>query len=191
MSGLFNFPPVSEPIFDPLKQSSYQLKLTTMTIQTTIQMAAVVLAGLAAGLFYSWDCAIVGGLGNLPDEQYLAAFQSINRVILNPYFFMSFMGSLILLPVAAWITYKTGSTSAFYFMLAAAILYIIGVFGVTVGGNVPLNDMVDKFDITNASSEAIKEMRLKFEANWNSLQHIRAYAAILAFIAAVISLIRR
>jgi uncharacterized membrane protein len=162
-----------------------------MTIQTTIQVAAVVLVGLAAGLFYSWDCAIVDGLGNLPDEQYLAAFQSINRVILNPYFFLSFMGSLILLPIAAWMTYKTGNTTAFYFMLAAAILYVAGVFGVTIGGNVPLNDMVDKFDIANASSEAIKAMRLKFETNWNSLQHIRTYAAILAFIAAVISLIRR
>ena len=162
-----------------------------MTLQTTIQVAAVILAGLAAGLFYSWDCAIVGGLGNLPDDQYLAAFQSINRVILNPYFFMSFMGSLILLPIAAWMTYKTGNTSAFYFMLAAAILYALGVFGVTIGGNVPLNDMVDKLDITNASSEAIKAMRLKFEANWNSLQHIRTYSAILAFIAAVISLAKR
>jgi uncharacterized membrane protein len=161
-----------------------------MTIQTTIQVAAVVLAGLAAGLFYSWDCAIVGGLGNLPDEQYLAAFQSINRVILNPCFFMSFIGSLILLPIAAWMTYKTGTTTAFYFMLAAAILYAVGVFGVTIGGNVPLNDMVDKFDIANASSEAIKAMRLKFETNWNSLQHVRTYASILAFIAAVISLIR-
>ena len=131
------------------------------------------------------------GLGKLPDEQFLAAFQSINRVILNPYFFMSFMGSVILLPVAAWMTYKTGNTSAFYFMLAAAILYIVGVFGVTIGGNVPLNDMIDKFDIANASAEAIKAMRMKFEANWNNLQHIRTYAAILAFIAAVISLIKR
>ena len=162
-----------------------------MTLQTTIQVIAVVLAGLAAGLFYSWDCAIVGGLGNLPDNQYLAAFQSINREILNPYFFMSFMGSLILLPVAAWMTYKTGNTAAFYFMLAAAILYVVGVFGVTIGGNVPLNDMVDKFDIGNASAEAIKAMRIKFEANWNSLQHIRTYAAIFAFIAAAISLTKR
>src|SRR5689334_16707169 len=162
-----------------------------MTIYTSTQLAAVILVGLAAGLFYSWDCAIAGGLGNLPDKEYLSAFQSINRVILNPYFFLSFMGSVILLPVAAWRTYRTGNPGAFYLMLAAAILYVVGVFGVTIGGNVPLNDMVDKFDIANASAEAIKAMRLKFESNWNSLQHIRTYAAILAFISAVISLIRR
>jgi uncharacterized membrane protein len=162
-----------------------------MALYSTIQVTAVVLAGLAAGFFYSFDCSIVNALGKLPDNQYLAAFQSINRVILNPYFFMSFMGSLILLPIATWMTYKTGNSSSFYFMLAAAILYVVGVFGVTIGGNVPLNDMLDKFDIANASAEVLQGMRLKFEEKWNFLQHIRTYAAILAFIAAVISLIKR
>ena len=162
-----------------------------MTVNTIIQVAAVVLAGLAAGLFYSYDCSIVNALGKLPDNQYLAAFQSINRAILNPYFFMSFMGSLVLLPIAAWLTYKTGNSTSFYFMLAAAILYAVGVFGVTIGGNVPLNDMLDKYDIANASGDALRTMRLQFEAKWNQLQHIRTYAAILAFIAAVISIIKR
>lgn len=162
-----------------------------MTIYTILQIAAVVVAGLAAGLFYSYDCSVVGGLGKLGDKEYLQAFQSINRVILNPYFFLSFMGSLVLLPVAAWITYKSGNAAAFYYMLAAAILYVVGVFGVTIAGNVPLNDMLDKFDIGNASVEAIQTMRLKFEAKWNMLQHVRTYAAILAFILSIISLTKR
>ena len=45
-----------------------------MTIYTIIQVAAVVLAGLAAGLFYSYDCSVVNGLGNLSDKEYLSAF---------------------------------------------------------------------------------------------------------------------
>jgi len=162
-----------------------------MTTYTIIQVAAVVLAGLAAGLFYSYDCSVVNGLGNLPDKEYLSAFQSINRAILNPYFFLSFMGSLILLPIAAWTTYKGENLVPFYFMLAAAILYAVGVFGVTIAGNVPLNDMLDKFDIGNASAEAIQDMRQKFEVKWNLLQHVRTYAAILAFTSAIISLIKR
>jgi uncharacterized membrane protein len=162
-----------------------------MTIYATVQVIAVMLAGLAAGLFYSFDCSIVSGLGKLPDAQYLSAFQSINRVILNPFFFMSFIGSLLILPIAAWLTYKTGNTGSFYFMLAAAMIYAVGVFGITVGGNVPLNDELDKFDIANASVDALQQMRLKFEEKWNFLQHIRTYAAILAFTAAVISLIKK
>jgi uncharacterized membrane protein len=162
-----------------------------MTTYTIVQVAAIVVAGLAAGLFYSYDCSVINGLGNLPDKEYLSAFQSINRAILNPYFFMSFMGSLVLLPVAAWMRYKGGHMPSFYYMLAAALLYAVGVFGVTMTGNVPLNNMVDKFDITNATAEAMQAMRQKFEMKWNLLQHIRTYAAILAFIVSIISLVKR
>jgi uncharacterized membrane protein len=162
-----------------------------MTTYTIIQVAAVVLAGLSAGLFYSYDCSVVKGLGNLPDKEYLSAFQSINRAILNPYFFISFIGSLLLLPVAAWLSYKGGPSVSFYYMLAAAILYATGVFGITIGGNVPLNEMLDRFDIANAPAEAIQAMRQKFEAKWNLLQHVRTYAAIPAFILGILSLTNR
>ena len=162
-----------------------------MTLSTIIQVAAVILVGLAAGLFYSYDCSIVNGLGNLNDKEYISAFQSINRAILNPYFFMSFLGCLVLLPLAAWHVYKAHDTVPFFYMLVAAILYIVGVFGVTIAGNVPLNDMLDKFEISNASAEALQILREKFEAKWNMLHHIRTYAAILAFIAAVISLTKK
>jgi len=93
-----------------------------------------------------------------------------------------------MLPLAAWITYKDGQTSSFYFLLAAAILYAVGVFGITIGGNVPLNNMLDKFDIAQASADAIQDVRQKFEAKCNYLQHARTYAAILSFIVSVISL---
>ena len=162
-----------------------------MTTYTIIQVAAVAVIGLVAGLFYSYDCSVIGGLGNLTDREYLSAFQSINRAILNPYFFISFMGSLVMLPVAAWMSYKDGQAASFYYLLSAAILYAVGVFGITMAGNVPLNNMLDKFDITHASAEAIKGMRQRFEVKWNLLQHARTYAAILAFILSIISLTKR
>jgi uncharacterized membrane protein len=162
-----------------------------MTTYTVVQVTAIVLTGLAAGLFYSYDCSVINGLGNLPDREYLMAFQSINRAILNPYFFMSFMGSLLLLPVAAWISYKGGHYASFYFMLSAAIIYVVGVFGITMAGNVPLNDMLDRFDIGHATPGALEAFRQKFETKWNPLHHIRTYAAILAFVASIISIIKK
>ena len=162
-----------------------------MTIYTIIQVAAVVVTGLAAGLFYSSDCSVLRGLGNLTDRESLSAIQSINRAILNPYFFISFMGSLVMLPIAAWMSYKNGQPASFYYMLSAAILYAAGVFGITIAGNVPLNNMLDKFDIPHASAEALQVMRQKFEAKWNMLQHARTSSAILAFILCIISLTKR
>jgi uncharacterized membrane protein len=161
-----------------------------MTTYNLIQILTVLLTGLLAGLLYGYDCSVIDGLGNLSDKEYLNAFQSINKAIQNPYFFISLMGSMFTLPVATWLSYKSGSSVSFYFLLAAAIVYITGVFGITAFGNVPLNNLLEQFDISKASIEAIREIRQKFESSWNMLHHLRTYAAILAFLLTIISLFK-
>lgn len=162
-----------------------------MTSYNVFHITAILLTGLIAGLFYSFDCSVIKGFRNIPDKEYFTAFQSINRAILNPYFFISFMGSLLILPVVTWLSYKTASPVSFYLLLAAAILYAIGVFGVTMFGNVPLNNQLDQFDISNAAPDALKAFRQKFEPSWNKLNAIRTYAAILSFLLAIVSLAKK
>lgn len=162
-----------------------------MTSYNLFHVAAVLLTGLIAGLFYGYDCSVIKGFRNLTDKEYLNAFQSINRAILNPYFFLSFMGSLLVLPVATWLSYKAAAPISFYLLLAATVLYVVGVFGVTVVGNIPLNNQLDQFDISNAAPDAVKAMRQKFEPNWNRFHAIRTYANILSFLLAIISLAKK
>lgn len=120
------------------------------------------------------------GLGKLYDAEYLKAMQNINREILNPVFFMSFMGTAILLPVSAFLF--RGHQPVFIFLLLAALAYLIGVFGVTVAGNVPMNDALDKFDISGSTTEAIKQMRDNFESRWNFLNNIRTVFSVISII---------
>ena len=54
-----------------------------LVITTTI-------TGLAAGLFYSWSVSVTPGIGRLGDKEYLAAFQAMNRAIINPVFMLCF-----------------------------------------------------------------------------------------------------
>jgi uncharacterized membrane protein len=166
-------------------------KLRFMTAGILFQIVAILLTGLVAGLFYSFDCSVIKGLGNLSDQEYLSAFKSINKAILNPYFFISFMGSLLVLPVAAWLSYNGAGTTSCYLLVAATIVYVAGVFGVTIWGNVPLNNLVERFDISTASQADIQALRQKFEGSWNRLNHIRTYAAILSFLLAIVSLVKR
>lgn len=162
-----------------------------MNALTMLQFATVLLTGLVAGLFYSYDYSVIKGLGNLSDDKYLAGFQSINREIQNPFFFLSFMGALIVLPVAAWICWRDAGAPVFYFMLAATIIYVTGVFLTTVAGNVPLNNMLDRIDISSASPETLASVRKEFERSWNAFNHVRTAASILAFAATLISVFKR
>ncbi len=157
-----------------------------MTFSNITLALALTVTALSAGLFYAYSCSVNPGLGRLPDDQYLAAMQSINRAILNPLFFMSFMGTLILLPLAAWLNYQ-GLSQRFVLLAAAAVVYIIGTFCVTIFGNVPLNNVLDSLDLSSASAEKMKEIRLAFEIPWNRLHSIRTLANIGALILAIVA----
>ena len=69
----------------------------SLSIVQFFQFNAILLTGLVAGLFYGYDCSVIKGLGNLQDDHYLQLFQSINKEIQNPYFFVSFIGSMLVL----------------------------------------------------------------------------------------------
>lgn len=160
----------------------------TGTITQLLQIAAILLTGLLAGLFYGYDCSVIKGLGNLQNDAYLQAFQSINKAILNPYFFVSFMGCLLVLPVASWLSYKSGAS--FYLLIAASLVYFIGVFGVTICCNVPLNEQLANFQLSSATENEISAMRKTFEHSWNTWHRIRTIAAIGAFGLTILSLLK-
>lgn len=76
----------------------------------------------------------------------------------------------------------------FWCLLAATALYIIGVLGVTMVGNVPLNETLDAFDLQSASVREIAAQRAAFEVPWNRLNMVRTIASMLALVFVVIGL---
>lgn len=148
-----------------------------------IMISGAFSTALIAGLFYSYSCSVNIGLGRLTNEAYLRAMQQINKAILNAWFFASFMGTLLLLPVCSWILYdQQGLSTGFYMILTATLVYAIGVFGVTIFGNVPLNEALDRFDIGSASSTELKERRGDFEQPWKRLHFIRTIAVLMSLL---------
>ena len=148
--------------------------------------ATLLVTALIAGLFYAWSCSVNPGLHRLADVEYIRAMQQLNRAIINPVFMASFMGTLIMMPICTFVVYKhTGTSITFWLILAAALLYIIGSFGVTMGGNVPLNDALDKFDVQSATMQEIRAFRIQFEMPWNRLHTVRTIANILSLLFAI------
>jgi uncharacterized membrane protein len=147
-----------------------------------ILLVTAIVTGLMAGLFYNWTTAITLGLGQLSDREYLTAFQAINRSIQNPLFFMAFFGAALMLPICTYIHYKQPVTMTFYYLLGATVLYLGGVMVVTILGNIPLNNGLDKFDLQNASLSDIAQQRRIFENPWNILNTIRTVSSFLSLV---------
>jgi uncharacterized membrane protein len=145
--------------------------------ETILFVLTGLLTSLLAGVFFGYAVSVNGGLGRLSDRSYVAAMQSINIVILNPLFLTTFMGPVLLLPLLTFLHWNQPDQ---LLLLAASVVYVLGVFGITAGGNVPLNERLAKLDLKSASEKDVEEARKAFEKSWNRLHTLRTLAAILA-----------
>jgi len=159
------------------------------TNQHIATIALVLLTGLSAGLCFTWSNAITPGIGKLDDLGYLSAFQQMNRSIINPMFIIVFFGPFFLGLFNLYL-FKNASISVIWLLIFAISFYFIGVLLVTIFGNVPLNEILDKTDLSKASLEDLKLLRNRFETKWNRLHLIRTVTSITSFIILLISLLQ-
>jgi len=150
-----------------------------MVFENIILLLAGTLTALVTGLFYGYSVSVNGGLHRLNDSEYVKAMQSINAVIQNPLFFVSFIGPAILLPLAAFLQRDTNSMQ-FALLLTSSVIYIAVSFALTMVGNVPLNERLAKFNASKSSGNEIAQARAGFEKPWNHLHATRTIASIAA-----------
>jgi uncharacterized membrane protein len=151
-----------------------------MSLENIVLVVAGTLSGLLAGVYYTFNIAIVPALRHVKGTQHIAVMQAINLKIKNPVFFLSFMGSAALLPLAAFLH---RGTAQFPLLVVASALHIVGSIGVTGGGNIPLNDRLDQVDTTRifeAEANAIREEFQGRGSRWMRLHAVRTLAATLA-----------
>ena len=159
----------------------------TLTLDSSILLITIILTGLSAGLCFTWANAVTPGLSQLDDVGYLQAFQAMNRAILNPLFFVVFLGPFFTHLANAYMT-RGATGAAFWLPIAAAVLYIGGLVLVTVFKNVPINEVLDKTDLLTASAEELKMLRARFEGSWSQWHLVRTLCSTLAFILLVVQL---
>ena len=148
---------------------------------------AILLTGLSAGLFYAWEVSVIPGNKRISDKSYVESMQAINRAILNPAFYVIFFGSLLFLLLNTYAQFRSGIFLGFYLMLGASLTYLLGTFGVTVFGNVPLNEGLDLIQLEELTKEAISEVRQVYEVKWNRLHRIRTFFAGLSLILSMLA----
>nr|WP_298997522.1 DUF1772 domain-containing protein [uncultured Allomuricauda sp.] len=162
-----------------------EISLSNLTLLVTI-----LLVGLVAGLCFTWGNAVTPGIGRLDDLGYLQAFQKMNRSIENPLFFVVFMGSFPIGLITVFMN-KGISPSHFWMILIAVGIYFVGVVLVTIFGNVPLNQVLDKTDLVTSSIEELQALRQRFEEPWNRFHTVRIFTSSIAFTLLVLAAINK
>lgn len=142
-------------------------------------------SGLIAGVFFIFSNTIMASLAQLPVAQGIAAMQNINRIILNPLFFMAFLGTAVttLLLAANWLWHwqQPGSQT----LLLGCLCYLVGVLLVTMIFNVPMNNMLKAVDPQTTQSA---EMWATYLKNWTFWNHVRGAASFFAAVFFILAL---
>lgn len=152
---------------------------------------ATITTALMAGLFYAFSVSINLAFRHLPDTQYILAMQEINKAIVNPLFLFGFLGSPLFLSLAALAYRKQPRSPKFAWIFAALVVFIVGSFGVTILGNIPLNKQLEGFSLQGSSVEQAKVMRGVFAESWNNWHTVRTICSVCSSVLLVIGCLRK
>ena len=134
--------------------------------------------GLVAGVFALYAHTIMPGLRKTDDRTFVAAFQSLDRAIVNPWFMLSaFVGALLFTGAAA---VANLGRSPLPWIVAALALYLVA-FVVTIAVHLPLNDAI-KAAGNPARIDDVAAVRERFHAaRWVAWNLVRVATSCAAF----------
>jgi uncharacterized membrane protein len=134
-------------------------------------------SGLIAGVFFTFSTFVMTALGRLPPDHGIAAMQSINVAVINPWFFAAFFGTAALCVVLAIAALFRWSEPGAILLLAGSLLYLVGTILVTLRLNVPLNNALAAAQPEGAEGAGLWT---RYLAEWTAWNHLRTAASLAA-----------
>ena len=152
-----------------------------------VVFAASLGSGLIAGVFFAFSTFVMRALARRPVAEGVAAMQAINVTVINPLFLGTFLGTAVACGpaiIGAWLQWDRPGAG---WVLAGALCYLVGTFGLTLACNVPLNNALAGVAPTGSDAARIWSHYLSRWTMWN---HVRTGAALAASGAFVVALRR-
>ena len=164
---------------------------TEFTFQI-ILISATLLCSLVAGFLFAFATVVMPGIKTLSDREFIRAFQVIDGVIQNnqPLMVAVWMGSILAAVAAAVMGFGQLDGAQRLLLVAAPIVYILGVQLSTFTINVPLNNRLQRLNVDVMDEVALKAARMNFEPSWNRWNLVRTPFAGLASVLFMVLLFR-
>lgn len=155
---------------------------------TLLYTVSILFSGIMAGLFFAYSVSVVLAFDTLSASAYTTVMKSINEVILNAAFGVTFVGAAVVPIVSAAIVFLSGDWTAQHGQLfvVGVVIYVIGTVAVTMVIHIPMNEYIATWS-TVSPPDDWATVRTRW-ALWN---HVRTIAAVISFVlylAAIVSL---
>ncbi|MCP4967285.1 MAG: DUF1772 domain-containing protein [bacterium] len=150
-----------------------------------LTIAALVGAGLNAGVFFSFSTFTMSGLKRLAPAAGAEAMQEVNREAPKAPLMSVFFGTAVL--SVALIFSQVGNLDevAARYRVAAGALFLVGVIMMTGLYHVPRNNRLDRLDPASSQGTRYWEIYLH---QWVRMNHVRTIAPLAAAVLLAVSL---
>jgi uncharacterized membrane protein len=139
--------------------------------------------GVIAGLYFAFSTFIMTALGRIEQAHGVSAMNAINVAIQQSLFMPIFLGTTLAALVLAIIAVFRWDQPGSMAMVAGGLVYVLGMFVVTMVFNVPLNNALAAVD--PAEAQSVWARYLKDWTSWNHVRTLSSLAGSAFFIAAL------
>ncbi|MBZ9981532.1 MULTISPECIES: DUF1772 domain-containing protein [unclassified Mesorhizobium] len=147
----------------------------------TLIFIAAIGSGVVGGVFFAFSNFVMPAMARLPAAGGIAAMNSINITVITPMFMTALFGTgLICLVLIAGAIIGWQQPGSFW-LLAGAVIYLVGNPIVTMVFNVPLNDALAAVDPASSNGAAVWTTYLRDWVMWNHVRAITAITALASF----------
>ncbi|MBJ9969332.1 DUF1772 domain-containing protein [Burkholderia seminalis] len=154
-------------------------------VTSALLWGSAVGCGLMAGVYFAFSTFVMTSLGRLAPPAGAAAMNAINVDIVRSPFMPLFLGTTLMALALAVIALFNRDQPGAMAAVAGGVLYVFGMFAVTMAVNVPLNDALAAADPVTAQGAALWTRYLRDWTMWNHVRTVASAAACACFIAAI------
>ena len=151
---------------------------------------SILSCSLVTGFIFTFAIIVMPGLSKLSDKEFLKAFQATDAVIQNkqPIFMLTWIGSIVSVLSLILISITYVGLSETWLIVLVALIYLLGVQGITIFIHLPLNNQIQKLNLEKLKDENLRDERLNFENKWNFFNNIRTTIAFFVSLTLLIFL---
>jgi uncharacterized membrane protein len=150
---------------------------TADTLLFALVLVSALGCGLVAGVFFAFSTFVMKALARLPPSEGIAAMQSINVVVVNPWVMTALFGTAALCIAAVSCSLLRWHEPGAAWLLAGGVFYLAGTLLVTIAFNVPRNNALAALARTDPNSASLWA---SYVASWTAWNHVRTAAALAA-----------
>ncbi len=146
---------------------------------TALAWLLAICSGLMAGVYLAFSSFIMRSFAALDTAAAINAMNAINTCILRSLFMPLFFGSTLVAALLCGAGIRHWNTPGAFQAVSAGLIYALGMFAVTAGFNVPLNNALAKAQAGNNEARKAWTAYLSRWTRWNTIRTIASAVTMI------------